>query len=82
MAYGRLLIPKLIAADTCLYLDADLIINHDIRQLQHLILDGYLLAAVKGYVVAEALDGDFFIDKLSWGPTTPYFNSGVVIFKQ
>lgn len=79
-AYGRLLVPSLIAADTCLYLDADLVVNLDIRQLQHLLLDGHLLAAVSGCAVAESLDGAFFTDRLGWAPTIPYFNSGVVLF--
>ena len=79
-AYGRLLVPSLIAADTCLYLDADLVINLDIRQLQHVLLDGHLLAAASGCAVAESLDRTFFIDSLGWTPAIPYFNSGVVLF--
>lgn len=62
-----------------LYLDSDLIIIGDVLSISDIHFDGTILAAVYGCPVAYALEKDFFIKKLKWASTTPYFN-GVVLF--
>ncbi|MGI4776890.1 MAG: glycosyltransferase family 8 protein [Janthinobacterium lividum] len=80
-AYGRLLIPDVIAADRVLYLDADLSINLDVLELEKTVdLDGHFLAAVAGTTLKWALDGEFLKKSAGMDDDMPYFNSGVVYF--
>ena len=78
-AYGRLVIPELITDTYALYLDADLIIELDILQLATVKPNKILAAAHQG-PVRLALDNYLFVNKLNWAPSTPYFNSGVLLF--
>ena len=78
--FGRLLIADYINSDRALYLDADLLINLDILELDKIDLNESILAAVTGATVEYALECSFFIDKLKWPSDTPYFNAGVIIF--
>lgn len=78
--YGRLLVKNYVPASKALYLDSDLIILGDVLSISDIHFDGTILAAVYGCPVAYALEKDFFIKKLKWASTTPYFNSGVVLF--
>ena len=78
--YGRLLIADYISSDRALYLDADLLINLDILELDKIDLNESILAAVTAATVEFALECSFFINKLKWASGTPYFNAGVIIF--
>lgn len=77
--YGRLLIPELIGSDRVLYLDADLIIQTDVLEINQFTSDR-ILSAVHGSSVSHTFDKAFFIEKLKWSPDTAYFNAGVLWF--
>jgi lipopolysaccharide biosynthesis glycosyltransferase len=73
--YIRLLAPNLIADDRLLYLDCDIIINRDLRELSRVPLDGRCLAAVPE--TSEA--ADLANRRLGRPRDTPYFNAGVLL---
>ena len=54
MAYGRILIPKLIPEDRALYLDADTIVDRNLDDLFNIDMQGYPAGAIPEYF------GDFF----------------------
>ena len=72
--YYRLLLPELIdpAVPRVLYLDSDLIVKEDVRQLWNTEVGGYALAAVR-----DPLFSDY--EKLGIPAGRPYFNSGVML---
>ena len=71
-AYLRLLIPEIVSAGRCLYLDSDLIVRSSIAELTTVDLDDSFLAAVEnpGFKRHKSLGMD---------PTAGYFNSGVML---
>ena len=71
-AYYRLIIPKLIKSKSTLYLDCDIFIKADIRELFKIDLTGYALAAVKDANVYQPRD------KYKIKDISSYFNSGVL----
>lgn len=80
-AYGRLLIPDLISADRVLYLDADLLINLDVLDLEKTVrLDGHVMAAVTDGTAKWMIDGKFLKRAVGMSDDTPYFNSGIIYF--
>lgn len=79
-AYGRLLIPTYINAETCLYLDSDVIVLLDVLTIKEYEFDEHFLAAAYGCTISESLDKEFFIKKLGWSEQNYYFNSGILFF--
>ena len=79
-AYGRLLLGDFINEDQVLYLDADLVVELDVLEVETFDFDGNLLAAVGGGKFKYTLGKKFYIEKLSISPEFDYFNSGVLLF--
>ncbi len=71
-AYYRIAISKLIKAKTVLYLDCDIYIMSNIKEVFDINLNGYALAAVKDPAFQP-------IEKLKMSPNATYFNSGVLL---
>lgn len=71
--YYRLIIPTLIDSKSVLYLDCDILIKSNIKELFDIDLRGYALAAVKDAVVYQP------IDKNKMNNTSNYFNTGILL---
>lgn len=78
-AYGRILLSDLVAEDTILYLDADLVIELDVLTLERFDLKDAALAAVSGSTLKYALDHTFLHGILNIPLETNYFNSGILL---
>lgn len=78
--FFRLLAPELLPAQVrrFLYLDCDLIVRGDVRNLAELPLDGNVAAACQDYLglVRDAVSNH---DALGMAGDAPYFNSGVMV---
>ena len=70
--YYRLLIPNFINSNKVLYLDADIIINGNIKELYDITLDDYYLAAVESPEFKRA-------NELNMKKSSKYFNSGIML---
>ena len=81
LAYARLLIPRLVAADRALYLDADIVVLRDVSELAALPWpEGRSLYAVQDARVAVC---SMPWERIPWEalgipPAAPYFNSGLL----
>lgn len=76
--YGRLLLPEILNEDKVLYLDADLVVEVDVLELEEFEFNGLSLAAVGGGYFKFALGQKFYIEELGIDPNLEYFNAGVV----
>lgn len=74
--YLKLLIPQKLPADIerFLFLDVDIIINHDIEELYHTDLNGFTFAACDDFKFQEA-----HRNRLGIKYTEEYINSGVMV---
>jgi lipopolysaccharide biosynthesis glycosyltransferase len=70
--YYRLIIPKIIEEKYALYLDCDIYINSNIRELFEMDIKDYALAAVPDPSYQP-------IKKLNMNPSSIYFNAGILI---
>jgi hypothetical protein len=70
--YYRLSIPKLIKEKSALYLDCDIYINSNIKELFELNIDNYAIAAVEDPSYQP-------IKKLKMNPSSVYFNAGILL---
>jgi lipopolysaccharide biosynthesis glycosyltransferase len=70
--YYRLIIPKLIKEKSALYLDCDIYINSDIKDLFELNIDNYAVGAVEDPSYQP-------IKKLNMNPSSIYFNAGILL---
>lgn len=84
--FFRLLMPRLIKADKAVYLDCDVIVDMDIRELWEINLDNKSLAAVKDVWSLDYIENGKKLSKrleMLWDslniPYTSYFNSGVLL---
>lgn len=77
--YGRLLIAEFMNEDMVLYLDADLIVELDVLEVEHFKFKNEVLAAVGGGKFAYTLGNKFYTKVLGLSPNLDYFNSGVLI---
>jgi lipopolysaccharide biosynthesis glycosyltransferase len=79
-AYARLLIPDTLAgqADRLLYMDCDIVVNHSLRPLMDMPLDGAVVAAVNDSP-AGAQNLIARRDILRLADPNIYFNSGVLL---
>jgi len=71
--YYRLAIPNLIKSNSALYLDCDILIRANIRELFDIDLKGYALAAVQDPINYQPRD------VLKMKDTSRYFNSGIIL---
>jgi len=80
--YDRLLAPFLISSAKCLYLDSDLFVQRDIREVMESDLEGAAIAAVQDDIIPVVRGGCGVVDweARNMNPETPYFNSGVLLF--
>ncbi|OPA77418.1 hypothetical protein BVG16_13235 [Paenibacillus selenitireducens] len=72
----RLLLPTLIPASKVIYLDCDVLVNMDIKELWETDLGSYYLAAVQDQGVQGVAD---MVIACGLNPEN-YFNSGVILF--
>ena len=79
MPYGRLLLADLIEEESVLYLDADLVVELDVAELESFLLNDYILAAVRGGRFRDTLGQKFYREELGICADTDYFNSGVLL---
>lgn len=77
-SYGRLLIPKYVDASKVVYLDCDLIVRCDVRELYQTDVTGHLLAARHTGPVNSAYDRQLFLQS-GCPENMPYFNAGVLV---
>ena len=88
-ALYRLLAPMLLPQDVkrLIYLDADTIVNMDIRKFWEIFLDGHPLAAVTERTlmshyqkqIDKSIDEKFYLCQNSWTDYDTCFNSGVLL---
>ena len=85
--YFRLLMQDILPEyDKALYLDSDMVVNHDIAELFDVDVDGYLLAAVADADTAGLYNGaqpdkkDYMDNVLKMKDPYSYFQAGTIIF--
>lgn len=78
--YGRLLLPELVKKSTVLYLDADLIIELDVLEIEKLNLEDSPFGAVTASNIKHSLDNTFLNGRLGIPLETKYFNAGILYF--
>lgn len=71
----RLLIPRMIDAESCLYLDSDIVVEEDISYLLEIDMSGYCIAGVKDLTIANGIHHSRFLGI----PTTDYLQAGVLL---
>lgn len=76
-AYGRLFAADLLSSDIdrVLYLDCDMIINHDLTELWEYDLGDYCIGAVQDQVSPKVKEA------VGMNPRSPYFNSGMLLIE-
>lgn len=72
----RLMLPSLVSCDKIIYLDCDVLVNLDIKELWDIELNGRYLAAVHDQGTMGIVE---VIRSFGMNPDT-YFNSGVILF--
>jgi lipopolysaccharide biosynthesis glycosyltransferase len=77
--YGRLLLADLVDANELLYLDADLIIEVNVLELEDFDFKGHILGAVSGGRFKYVLGSQFYSDKPGLSPELEYFNAGILL---
>ncbi|WP_316786300.1 glycosyltransferase family 8 protein [Pedobacter frigiditerrae] len=78
--YGRLLLPELIKEKSVLYLDADLVVEADVLEVEGFDFQDMALAVVNSGLIKYTLERKFFVEVLGISPSTPTFNAGVLLF--
>ncbi len=83
-AYFRLLLPQILENyEKVLYLDADMVICHDVAELYKTELEGALLGVVRDSVISgfnkSPIDRHGYIAKLGMKNIYDYFQSGVLL---
>ena len=80
-AYLRLKVASILPKNIkkCLYLDTDMLILSDIRDIFNTNLDNYLLAAVGDFHTSRILPAYTNNTNYTFDATQPYFNSGMLL---
>ncbi|MBG9389063.1 glycosyltransferase family 8 protein [Caenimonas aquaedulcis] len=79
MPYGRLLLAQLLPSHDCvLYMDVDVIVEMDIRQLICACTPGIPVSALPGWDFGHSHDAAL-TGRLSVRPDEPYFHSGLLL---
>ncbi len=74
----RVMLPELLPdVDKIIYLDADILVNRDIKELWDTDIQDYCLAAVPDYSTVNALETPYPVAKQEV-PASHYFNTGVL----
>ena len=74
----RVMLPELLPdVDKIIYLDADILVNRDIKELWDTDIQDYCLAAVPDYSTVNGLETPYPVAKQEV-PASHYFNSGVL----
>lgn len=74
----RVMLPELLPdVDKIIYLDADILVNRDIKELWDTDIQNYCLAAVPDYSTVNGLETPYPVAKQEV-PASHYFNSGVL----
>lgn len=74
----RVMLPELLPdISKIIYLDADLLVNRDIKELWDIDIQNYCLAAVPDYSTVNGLETPYPVAKQEV-PASHYFNSGVL----
>ena len=81
VAYFRLLIPEILSEyDKCIYLDCDVIVHGDLRELYEIELEDYYLAGVKDCHIMEDTPFERKHQQILGIPSRDkYINSGVML---
>jgi lipopolysaccharide biosynthesis glycosyltransferase len=77
--YGRLLLADLVDAEVVLYLDADLVVEVNVLELENFDFKGQILAAVGGGTFKYALGSQFYKEETGLSPDLEYFNAGILL---
>ncbi|MCX4377076.1 MAG: glycosyltransferase family 8 protein [Lachnospiraceae bacterium] len=77
--YYRLMLPELLYADKCIYLDSDIIVCDDLAEICYQDLDGYDFAGVKGVGIVIGESGSDYAKKIGIPSMDNYINAGVLI---
>lgn len=75
-AFYRLLLPKLIKQEKCIYLDSDIIVCRDLAELYDTDIDGYELG---GVIAPSYVKRKGYAEKIGIPSTDQYINSGVLL---
>lgn len=75
-AFYRLLLPRLIKQERCIYLDSDIIVCRDLSELYDMDIKGYDLAGVIAAITARNTER---AEKIGIPSTNQYVNSGVLL---
>lgn len=79
MPYGRLLLPRLLPEqDSVLYLDVDVIVEMDIRELIQACAPGIPVSALPGWDFGHSHDAGL-ASRLAIAHDEPYFHSGLLL---
>ena len=74
----RVMLPELLPdVDKIIYLDADILVNRDIKELWDIDIQNYCLAAVPDYSTVNGLETPYPVAKQEV-PASHYFNTGVL----
>jgi len=74
--FAATLLPNFI--EKCVYLDSDILVNDDLRQIYDLDLGDYSLGAISDQLICKGGVGEVFLNVFG-KELTRYFNSGVLI---
>jgi len=79
--YGRLFAADAVApsVDRLVYLDTDVLVQDDLRELAHFDLAGHPVAATRDVSQPVLSVGFSAWKELGMSPATPYFNAGVLV---
>ena len=83
--YFRVYIPQILKNfDKCIYLDCDLVVNHDVSELYNCDISNLYLAAaqeigVESAITANAEHKKYYLDKLGLESSKDYFQAGVLV---
>lgn len=82
-AYLLLILPEALSScERILYLDADVLVLADVRNLFHVPLHGAIAGAVQNFSAPTMAESHRFTqlsDVVTRSPTAPYFNSGMMV---
>ena len=76
--YGKLLIAQFVAAPKALYLDTDILVTCDVRDICRIDLGDHLLGGAGVGTLQYTLDRHYFLER-GCSPEMPYFNGGVLL---
>lgn len=80
-SYYRLYIGSILKESRCLFIDGDVVVNTDLREVYHTDLTGYYIAGVRDCVVqARMYDSWEWMPKIDLPDYHEYINAGFILF--